>query len=72
MSICGPMKGIISCVNLRVSRSNSRIESVRGLGYGAARWFPFDAQLLHALAILPYQRDVLLDPEEVIPCAKRC
>ena len=30
-----------------------------GLGYSAARWFPFDSQLLHALAILPFHRDVL-------------
>ena len=29
-----------------------------GLGYEAARWFPFNGQLLHAMAAAPFSRDI--------------
>ena len=32
---------------------------LEGLGYAAARWFPFNGQLLHAMAAAPFSRDIL-------------
>jgi len=34
-------------------------QGIDGLGYPEAQWFPFNGQLLHALAALPFDRDIL-------------